>query len=255
MLRDLAAWLRFGGPRTLPAREAYALWAERYPPWAHNPLMRIEQAVVERIIASTSMSDVGSGLTPDVRSSLYVGSGFSRTYPRRALDVGTGSGRNLPLLAATGVRFVAGVDFSLPMLARHTHGRPRVCGDACRLPFRDASFELVSSSLMAGDMEDVGECIAEFARVLSPGGELIYSDFHPSWATGGWRRTFEAADGRSFELGYFPHAIAQHVAELERRSFEIRAIHEPRLAPPDVPAGSVQAETPALAIFHAVKRS
>ena len=224
----MTGWRRFGPPRTLPAREGYALWAECYPPWAHNPLMRVEQAVIEPIIASALAA--------------------------RALDVGTGSGRNLPLLAATGARFVAGVDFSLPMLTRHRHGRPCVCGDACRLPFRGASFDVVSSSLMAGDIADIGQCIAEFARVLTPGGQLVYSDFHPLWAKRGWRRTFAAADGRRFELRYCSHAIAEHVAELERRAFDIRAIHEPTLTTAEPAAAAGHADTPVLAIFHAVKR-
>ena len=226
------ALFRWRAPRELPAREAYALWADRYPPWPHNPLMQIEQAIVAPIIASTS--------------------------PVRALDVGTGSGRYLPLLASAGARFVAGIDFSLPMLARHECGLPRVCGDACRMPFRDASFDLLSSSLMAGDVADLGGWIAELARVLTAGGQVIYSDFHPSWGTGRWRRTFESADGGSFELPYFSHTIAEHVAQLERRSFDIRAIHEPRLALPTeltrLRRGGPR-DAPVVAIFHAVKRA
>lgn len=218
----MRALFRSGSSRQLPTREAYALWADSYPPWPHNPLMRLEQDIVAPLIASTS--------------------------PVRALDVGTGSGRCLPILASTGARLVAGIDFSLPMLARQTSGLPRVCGDACRLPFRDASFDLVSSSLMVGDLADIGGWIAEVARVLATGGQLIYSDFHPAWTAGRWRRTFESADGRSFELAYCSHAIAEHVAALEQGSFDVRAVHEPRLAGP---AG----DAPVLVVFHAVKRA
>ena len=54
--------------------------------------MRVEQDVVQRLLA--------------------------RIRATRALDVGTGSGRYLPLLRATGASAVVGVDFSLAMLAR-----------------------------------------------------------------------------------------------------------------------------------------
>ena len=64
----------------LDAREAYALWADTYVPWPHNPIMETEQAVVAPLIASTA--------------------------PVRALDVGTGTGRYLSLLASTGARGV-----------------------------------------------------------------------------------------------------------------------------------------------------
>lgn len=211
-------WLGLGVWTPLPAREAYALWAETYPPEPHNPLMEAEQSVVAPIIAAAA--------------------------PRRALDVGTGTGRYLTLLSAAGARFVAGVDLSLPMLE---HGRcrtPRVCGDACRLPFIDGSFDFVCASLMAGDVMDLGPWIAEATRVLAPGGHLVYSDFHPSWSVQEWQRTFRAADGRGFELSYFPHTIDQHLQDLEDAALEVRAIREPRV---------INRSTPVVAVFHAVK--
>jgi malonyl-CoA O-methyltransferase len=186
------------------------------------------------------------------------------TSPARALDAGTGSGRYLPLLASTGARLVIGVDLSLPMLARHTRLVARVCGDARRLPFADASFDLISSSLMVGDVADLDGWVSEAARVLAPGGHLVYSDFHPSWAAQGWRRTFQTVDGRSFEVGYFSHTLAEHVTVLEARSFDVRAVHEPRLTAPGPaltrlvrPLGlaSTRArDAPVALVFHAVKR-
>jgi SAM-dependent methyltransferase len=205
--------------RKLPAQQAYAIWADSYPPRPHNPLMEAEQATVEAILAPLSS--------------------------RRALDVGTGSGRNLPLLASTGARLVSGVDFSMPMLAKHTSGHPRACGNACALPFRDAVFDLIASSLMMGDISDLAHCIAEIARVLAPGGHLVYSDFHPLWAAGNGRRTFEAPDGRSFELAYCPHTIPAHLAHLDRHGLDVLAVHEAHVP---------QQEVPVVAVFHAVKR-
>jgi ubiquinone/menaquinone biosynthesis C-methylase UbiE len=222
----------------LPAQEAYALWADNYPPSPHNPLMRAEQAVMAPIIQSTS--------------------------PQRALDAGTGSGRYLELLASTGARVVIGVDLSLPMLVSRardprtlslpTPSVARVCGDVRRLPFADASFDLISSSLMVGDVADLDRWVSEAARVLAPGGHLVYSDFHPSWSTRRWRRTFQTADGRSFEVAYFSHTLAEHVAVLEGRSFDIRAVREPRLTVHDAPATLADGEEiPVAIVFHAVK--
>ena len=225
---------RFRAPRPLPTRVAYALWAQTYPPWPHNPLMQAEQTVVAPIIASVR--------------------------PLRALDVGTGSGRYLPVLASTGARVVVGVDFSLPMLTTGATGADaglRVCGDACRLPFRDGSFDLVSASLMVGDVAELAGWANELARVLAPGGHLIYSDFHPAWAARGWRRTFETADGRSFEIAYFPHTIDEHLNVLAERSFDVRAVREPRLVPPDEVARRKRSRRrglPVVVVFHAVKR-
>jgi malonyl-CoA O-methyltransferase len=186
----------------LPARAAYELWAESYPPVAHNPLMRVEQDVVEPLLA--------------------------RIRATRALDVGTGSGRYLPLLRATGASAVVGVDFSLAMLRRGA-AAGRVCGDACRLPFQRASFDLINASLMVGDVADLGAWTREMARVLSLGGQLVYSDFHPSWVKRGWRRTFRSADGELHDVAFNPHTIDQHLAALDQAGLAVRTIREPRL--------------------------
>jgi malonyl-CoA O-methyltransferase len=217
----------------LPAREAYALWAETYPAVAHNPLMRVEQGIVEPLLAQ-------------IRA-------------RRALDVGTGSGRCVPLLRATGAGVVLGLDFSAAMLAKSTE-RLRVCGDARQLPFRRASFDLINASLMVGDIADVGAWTAEMARVLSIGGHLVYSDFHPSWAQRGWSRTFRSAGGDLHEIAFHAHAIDDHLAALERSGFHVRAIREPRFgshtddADPGIQAFRRRWRNPqVVVVFHAVK--
>lgn len=205
--------------RPLAPQQAYARWAETYPPRAHNPLMELEQSAVEPIIRTLR--------------------------PLRALDVGTGTGRYLSLLSAVGARTVVGVDLSLPMLSHNAHSRARVCGDACRLPFADGSFDLVCSSLMAGDVEHLDRWIGEAARVLAPNGHLVYSDFHPDGTSNGWRRTFRTGEGQQFELSFFPHAIDQHVTLLGETSLSVRAIREPRLD---------RGALPLVVVFHAVKR-
>jgi ubiquinone/menaquinone biosynthesis C-methylase UbiE len=166
--------------------------------------------------------------------------------PRRALDLGMGTGRNLELLRAAGAAFVAGVDRSAAMLSQSAGGWPRVCGDARQLPFKSASFDLVCSSLMCGDVEELSAWMREAMRVLVPHGHLIYSDFHPSWAKNQWRRTFSAQDGRTYELPFYPHPIEEHWDRLGGLGFDVRSIHEPSL-----PGG----ETPVLVVIHAIMLS
>src|SRR5262249_5643564 len=141
---------------------------------------------------------------------------IAATAPARALDVGTGTGRYLPALVRTGAQVVVGLDFSLAMLTREAAPRGlRVCGDAHRLPFADAAFDLVSAALMLGDVADLPAWMAEMSRVLRPGGHLIYSDFHPTWRIRGWRRTFRDRDGQLIELPCCAHSIAEHAACLQ----------------------------------------
>ena len=220
----------------LRGRDAYERWADTYPPTAHNPLMRVEQEVVARLLGS-------------IRAT-------------RALDVGTGSGRYLPLLDASGASSVLGLDFSLAMLRRGGATRTRVCGDACRLPFAPAVFDLINASLMVGDVADLGAWAREVAGVLAPGGHLVYSDFHPSWAQRGWSRTFRSTDGVLHEVSYNPHAIDDHLTALERAGLRVRTIREPPFGSwrgrfdPGVRAFQQRWGNPSVVVvFHAVKPS
>ena len=215
---------------TLLPRAAYELWADTYPAVAHNPLMRAEQAVVEPLLA--------------------------QLRPSRALDVGTGSGRYIPLLQATGASVVLGLDFSLAMLARGT-GNRRICGDACRLPFKRGAFDLINASLMVGDVADLSGWMREMARALTFGGHLVYSDFHPSWAQRGWSRTFRAADGELHDVSFHSHSIDEHLVALEQAGLHVRAIREPRFridTEPGVKAFRRRWGNPhVVIIFHAVR--
>uniref|UniRef100_UPI000AE01C42 class I SAM-dependent methyltransferase n=1 Tax=Streptomyces sp. SBT349 TaxID=1580539 RepID=UPI000AE01C42 len=98
-----------------------------------------------------------------------------------ALDAACGTGRMTALLAERGHRAV-GVDSSADMLAR---ARERVpggefrLGDLHRLPVADDSVDLVVCSLALTHVPELGPVIAEFARVLCPGGHLVISDIHP----------------------------------------------------------------------------
>jgi SAM-dependent methyltransferase len=146
------------------------------------------------------------------------------------------------------------------MLRRGGSGIARVCGDACHLPFRRRTFDLINASLMVGDIADLGAWTREMARVLAIGGHLVYSDFHASWAQRGWSRTFRSSDGELHDVSYNPHSIDDHLASLEQAGFRVRTIREPRFgASRDDAARDIKAfrrrwgNPPVVVAFHAVK--
>lgn len=101
---------------------------------------------------------------------------------RRVLEVGVGTGRNLPGLreAVGSDGFVIGADFSRGMLlqCRRRHpGRAHLLqAEAECLPFADDSFDAVLHYGAVNIFADVPAAIAEMARVTRPGGTIVLSD-------------------------------------------------------------------------------
>ncbi len=101
----------------------------------------------------------------------------------RLLDIGTGTGRVLELLAPR-VAQGLGVDASKAMLAlaraRLARGGLTHCGvrlaDMYRLPLADASFDIAVLQMVLHYAEDPAGVLAEASRVLRPDGRLIVID-------------------------------------------------------------------------------
>ena len=86
------------------------------------------------------------------------------------VDVGTGNGRLLPLLRLLGYEPL-GVDLSLSMMvADSALSEQRLRGDARRLPFADGSVAGILGHRLLYHYQDYQLLLAEFARVLRPGG-------------------------------------------------------------------------------------
>lgn len=192
-------------------QDAYALWAPSYPPHPHNRLMEVEQAAV-------------TARLPELRGCA-------------ALDAGCGTGRYLRLLAEGGAT-ATGVDLSERMLTYAGAARRLIRGSVCALPLASQSMDLVVCGLALGDVEDLVTPIGEMARVLRPGGRLIYSVVHPNGAAERWSRTFEA-DGRGWAVAGFWHPGHEHRAACALAGLTITGWDEPHLGVPGRPVALV----------------
>ena len=108
----------------------------------------------------------------------------------RVLDLAAGTGTSTLTFTATGAYGVA-CDFSLGMLRAGksrlsgrsgppADGEGRlgwIAGDALRLPFRDAAFDVVTISFGLRNVADPGAGLAEMRRVTRPGGRLVVCEF------------------------------------------------------------------------------
>lgn len=210
MLRWPFARRRSAVAETVDPQAAYAMWAASYPPRPHNQLMEIEQQTV-------------LSLLPDV-TGLTV------------LDAGCGTGRYVRELRALGARTI-GVDLSSAMLARAREVAPHVArANMCALPIEAMSIDVIVCGLALGDVPDLELALAEMARVLRPGGCVVYSVVHPTGGDAGWSRTFDAA-GRQVAINSYWHSTGEHRQACRAAGLRVTAWQEPVIpAAPNHPA-------------------
>lgn len=108
----------------------------------------------------------------------------------RFLDVGCGEGRLVRMLAAQGMTG-CGIDPTEALIdtarQRDPAGDYRVAGGEA-LPFSDGEFDLVISCLALCDMPDLDAAASEMARVLRPGGRLIFANLSSINTAGAWEK-------------------------------------------------------------------
>ncbi len=100
----------------------------------------------------------------------------------RILDVAAGTGTSSAALSHNGA-FITAADFSAGMIEvgrlRHASNPfiEFVQADATQLPFDDASFDAVTISFGLRNVENPKQALAEFYRVLRPGGRVVICEF------------------------------------------------------------------------------
>jgi malonyl-CoA O-methyltransferase len=188
--------------RTLASVDAYALWSSSYPPYAHNRLMEVEQAAMERLMPPL--------------------------VDRVVLDLACGTGRYGLLAQKAGARRIVGVDNSRPMLrAGQLTAAEASMTD---LPFGAQSFDAVICGLALGHLppDKMRRAMQEIGRVLRPGGVALLSDFHPFVYLRGGRRTFSAPDGTRYTVEHYPHLLSDYFNAVQLAGMSIVALDEPR---------------------------
>ena len=100
----------------------------------------------------------------------------------RTLDAGCGYGLFSAVAAGRGAIVVSlDVGERLVARARARAGSPGVVGDACRLPIRDGSFDLVIASELLEHTATPRQAIAELARSVRVGGLLVLTTPNRAW--------------------------------------------------------------------------
>ena len=201
------AFKRLRRTPTLASREAYARWAENYPPEAHNPFMALEQ-------------DTMRAMLPPLQG-------------KRVLDLACGTGRWGKIATDAGTAMVFSTDDSLPMLLA---GRPSLAcaGTMTALPYRDSCADVILCGLAIGHTRNLAATLREIKRVLVPGGMALLSDLHPVQAWLGARRTFQSG-GQTLAVEHHIHSYEHYHLAAKEIGLTIDHIREAGVSPGDPP--------------------
>ncbi len=154
------------------------------------------------------------------------------------VDVACGTGDLTEAFAQTPAERVVGIDFTHEMLTEAVRKQRQLDerrsarityleGDAQRLPLADDSCDVLSIAFGIRNVSDPKAALAEFARVLRPGGRLVILEFdRPSFAPMRWfndwycgwlmPRTATLISGdRSGAYKYLPKSVGTFMARAE----------------------------------------
>jgi ArsR family transcriptional regulator len=153
---------RLAAVRETRQQQAAAFFDAQAPFWDRIRTLSTDDSVVDRAILEI----------------------FAAAPARNLLDIGTGTGRVLSILAGQ-IGFGLGVDISHDMLAvaRNNLDRreARNCqvrhGDMYQLPLPDGSFDAATLHQVLHFADDPAAVLTEAARVLRPGGRLMIVDY------------------------------------------------------------------------------
>ncbi len=149
----------------------------------------------------------------------------------RVLDLGCGEGHNTRLLRQRGAELTAlDVSATFVRAARDADASiDHLIGDGTRLPFADASFDVVTAFMSVMDMPDPAATLRDVARVLRPGGWLQFSITHPVNTTPvrWWVKDEHDAKHSLAIGGYFHEGPITESWTFSMASEDLKARHDP----------------------------
>lgn len=187
---------------------AYRAWSATYDD-PNNGLFALDEPIVDSIVDTLPVGD--------------------------ALDAACGTGRFSVRLAARGHR-VVGVDNSSEMLELARLKAPGAdfrVGELDELPLPDGSVDLVVCALALSHVPDLAAVMAQFARVVRPGGHVVIADAHHELV---FRGSIVKALGPNGEPGLaetYRHTPGDFLRAALPVGLEVRRCEEPALSSSD----------------------
>jgi SAM-dependent methyltransferase len=116
-------------------------------------------------------------------------------------------------------------------------------GELDRLPLPDDAVDVITCALALCHVPDLEPVLAEFARVLRPGGDLVISDVHREVITRGSVINARGPGGEAWLAATYRHQPGDYLRPALRLGLQVRRFEEPVSTGSDtplpVPAGEI----------------
>lgn len=176
---------RFTQKITEPEK-AYDLWAKQYDHQPGNLMLDLDEALFTRFLETVPVTD------------------------QVVADIGCGTGRHWKKILARKPQSLLGFDVSEQMLAELQRKYPQATtnhlGTEHQLSLPGESVNLIVSTLTIAHIENISEALREWKRVLTLGGSIIITDYHPVALSKGGNRTF-SHNGETVAVRNHVHSI------------------------------------------------
>lgn len=186
----------------LSSPEAYNLWSKNYDQFDNPMLTMVRYAMETHPLKLSGMN---------------------------AVELGCGTGRNIPTLLEAGVESYIGVDLSAGMLEKAQAKFPNLrfinTDIQKQLPFPDSHFDFVLVSLVFEHLENLITTLSEIHRILKDGGKLRILEIHSDLTTNGTQAHFQHEE-HEIRIPSFPHSKDEFKNIMSQVGFEIVLLKE-----------------------------
>jgi ubiquinone/menaquinone biosynthesis C-methylase UbiE len=176
----------FNRPKEVIPSKAYDAWSGGYDNQPDNLMIALDEQTVSEFLENTQIRD------------------------KIIVDIGCGTGRHWKKILDRHPSKLVGYDVSegmLSILRKKFPGQETYLISGNKLTATaDNSIDICFSTLTIAHIENIQEAFREWERVLKPGGQIFFTDFHPEALEKGAKRTFQS-EGKTISVKNYVHSI------------------------------------------------
>lgn len=166
--------------------QAYDLWADSYDKQPGNLMLDLDEELFPDLLKEIDLTN------------------------KKVADIGCGTGRHWEKLYSQKPLLLYGFDVSSGMLQQLQEKYPyaitqKITGNLHK-DIPNSFFDVIICTLTIAHINNMEEAIAEWQRILKPGGDIILTDFHPTALANGGKRTF-SYNNRSVSITNYVHTV------------------------------------------------